>query len=59
MDAFRESIWYWVAAAILLASCSPSVKSRTGLDRLTLTAKFAMVVAMGAVVFTVALLLNA
>ncbi len=58
MDAFRESIWYWVAATILLASCSPAVKKRTELDRLPLMAKIAMIVAIGAVVFTVVLLLN-
>jgi hypothetical protein len=63
MAEFRESYWYLVVVAILLISYftgyggNPGAK-QTKLDRLPWRAKFAIVVATGAVVFSVALLLN-
>ena len=64
MEAFRDSMWLWVAAAILLVSSSVvyadgKAAKPTRLDRLPFLAKVGVVVAMGAAVFTVVLLLNA
>lgn len=57
-------MWFWVAAAILLVSSSAvyadgKTAKPTGLDRLPFLAKFGVVVAMGAAVFTIVLLFHA